>query len=393
VRIAAIELGVALDVKLLDFMKGEQRAPAYLAMNPMGKVPTLTDGDLVLWESPAILLYLARKSGGAAVAPEEPAAQADMLRWLFFGASHLDPYYTTLVVERLFKQRVSREPPDPALIASAEQWLARFLPVVEQQLAGREYVAGAFSLADITLGCTLELSPMVQVDLAAYPNIRAWLDRLQARESWRRSAMGAVKPPGRPSRERFVDAYDGAAPPPWDIGAPQDVLMGVFDELSLAGSVLDLGCGTSDNVLELARRGLDAWGLDATPKAIALAEEKRSARGLRATFMAGDALDLAPLGRTFDTVLDCGLFHVIDEEERRRYLRELRYVLRSGGRHLMLGFATNTSGVGPRGYSEGELRAYFADGWREVFVRPVPFRHSVGSGAAEAWLSLFERVG
>jgi 2-polyprenyl-3-methyl-5-hydroxy-6-metoxy-1,4-benzoquinol methylase len=76
----------------------------------------------------------------------------------------------------------------------------------------------------------------------------------------------------------------------------------VFDEIGLTGSVLDLGCGTGENILELARRGLDAWGLDATQAALDLAESKRVARGLSATFVHGDALDLSSLGRTFDTV-------------------------------------------------------------------------------------------
>jgi glutathione S-transferase len=392
VRICAAELGVALDVALLDFQKGDNRAPGYLALNPMGKVPTLTDGDFTLWESAAILVYLARTQGGAALCPDEPRAQADLLRWMFFGAGHLDPYFTTLVVERFLKARRG-EVADEALCASAQQGLARFLPVVEQQLAGREYLTGTFGLADIALGCTIELATLLGVDLANLPHVRGWLTRLQARESWRTASAGWVKPPGTPSRERFLNAYDGTTPPPWDIGKAQDDLVAVFDEIAIAGSALDLGCGTGENVLALAKRGVEAWGLDATPAAIAAAENKRDARGLRATFLVGDALDLAPLGRTFDTVLDCGLFHVIDEEERRRYLGELTRVLRPGGRHLMLGFATNVSGRGPRGYSTEELRAYFAAGWREVFIRPTSFQ-AVGAPAGQpAWVSLFVRVG
>ncbi len=391
VRICAAELGVALDLKLLDFSKGEQRSPGYLALNPMGKVPTLTDGDLALWESGAIMVYLARTHGGAAIAPEEPRAQAEMLRWMFFGACHLDPYLTTLVMERFIKARQGAQA-DEALTASAEHGLARFLPVVEQQLTPREHLTGSFSLADIALGCALELALLLKVDLGSYPHVRAWLERLQARPSWRANSAPLVAPPGGPSRDRFVNAYDGGTPPPWDIGKPQDDLVAAFDEIGIAGSVIDLGCGTGENVLELARRGLDAWGIDGAPAAIARANQKREARGLRATFVQGDALDLARLGRTFDTVLDCGLFHVITEDERRRYLRELAHVLGPGGRHLMLGFATNTSGMGPRGYSQEELRAYFA-GWREVFIRPTTFHAVGGPGAKAAWVSLFVREG
>src|SRR6185369_6946895 len=132
------------------------------------------------------------------------------------------------------------------------------------------------------------------------------------------------------------------------------------------------------------RRGLDAWGLDGAPVAIAAAEKKRAERGLAATFVVGDALDLARLGRTFDTVLDCGLFHVLEDDERRRYVRELAHVLRPGGRHLMLGFTTNTGRPGPRGYAPEELRAHFAEGWREDFVRGVTYHAISGPGSQPA---------
>lgn len=182
VRICAAECGTSLEPVLLDFQKGENRSPDYLALNPTGKVPTVVDGDLVLWESAAILCHIANRSGSA-LWPREPGALADTLRWLFFCSCHIDPYFTTLVLERFVKPR-RNAPADEVLCASAEQWLARFVAVVEQQLAGREYVTGRFGLADIALGCTLELSPLLRYDLAAYPNVRGWLERLHARPSW-----------------------------------------------------------------------------------------------------------------------------------------------------------------------------------------------------------------
>lgn len=391
VRICAAELGCALDLKLIDFQSGENRSTEYLALNPMGKVPTLVDGGFVLWESPAILFHLAR-TGGGRLWPEEPTAQADVLRWMFFGASHLDPYLTTLVMERFFKA-TRGEPVDLAQCAVAAQWLDRFLPVVEHQVTGREYLTGRFSLADIALGCTIELLPALGYALAPHPHARAWLERLQGRDSWRASAMSAVKPAGPSTRERFASSYDGGGPAPsWDIREAQRELIAVFDERAISGSVLDLGCGTGENVLELARRGLEVWGLDSTPAAIAAAEHKRAARGLAATFLAADALDLAALGRTFDTVIDCGLFHVLEDDERRRYVRALAHVLRPGGRHLMLGFITSTRGMGPRGYDPDELRSYFADGYREEFVRPGTFQTTGLLAEQRAWVSLFTRT-
>jgi glutathione S-transferase len=185
VAVCAAEVGVPVDPAMLDIARGELQSPAYLALNPMGKAPTLADGEFVLWESAAILCYVAQKGGGA-LWPEEPRALADTLRWLFFCSCHIDPYFTTLMVERFIKAR-RKLPADEVHVAYAERWLARFVPVLDAQLAEREFVTGGFGLADIALGCSLELSPLVRYDLAAYPAVRAWLARIQARESWRRA--------------------------------------------------------------------------------------------------------------------------------------------------------------------------------------------------------------
>jgi glutathione S-transferase len=188
VRIAAAEAGVAYEATLLDFAKGEPRMPAYLALNPMGKVPTITEGDFTLWESAAIMCFVARKTGSD-ILPRDPRAEADTLRWLFFCSCHIDPYFTTLVIERFVKGK--DEPEDVALTQNAEHCLARFLPVVESQLASREFLTGRFGLGDIALGCMLELDRLLRVDLTPYPTIRQWLARLQARESWRAASVGS----------------------------------------------------------------------------------------------------------------------------------------------------------------------------------------------------------
>jgi glutathione S-transferase len=182
VRVAATEIGVKLDLKNVDFLKGEQRSPDYLALNPMGKAPTLTDGDFALWESGAIMCYLAQSTPNQ-LWPDDAKARAETLRWMFFCSCHIDPYYTMLVVERFQKPR-RNEATDETLVASADRWLKRFLPVLEARLGQADYVAGAFGLGDIVLGCSLELSPMLHYELTPYPNIVAWLARLQARPSW-----------------------------------------------------------------------------------------------------------------------------------------------------------------------------------------------------------------
>jgi len=187
VAICAAELSIALERVPVDFQQGQQRTPDYLALNPMGKIPTLTDDSFALWESAAILFYLASRAGASVLWPPDAREQADVMRWLFFCSCHIDPYFTTLVVERFIKARRNL-PADEAQAAAAIEWLARFVPVVEQQLAGLHYVTGRFSLADIALGCTLELAPLVKYDLVPYPNVRGWLERLHARPSWQAAA-------------------------------------------------------------------------------------------------------------------------------------------------------------------------------------------------------------
>jgi glutathione S-transferase len=194
VRICALELGLPVEEAPLDFANGGNRSPGYLALNPMGKWPTLTDGSFALWESGAIMWYLAAKKRESGLVPSDPQAEADTLRWLFFCSSHIDPYFTALVVERRLKPGRGVQP-DDSLAAEAERSLARFIPVLEQQLAGRDYVVGRFGLADIALGCTLELSSVLNVDLGAYPNIRGWLARLVSRESWSRGSSATAPIP------------------------------------------------------------------------------------------------------------------------------------------------------------------------------------------------------
>jgi glutathione S-transferase len=183
-KIVAAELGIALEQVTLDVAKGENRGPDYLALNPMGKVPTLVDDSFVLWESAAIAWYLSTRHDGKRLLGDDTRAQADTLRWMFFSASHLDPYVGIYIVERFVKARRNL-PVDEGRLAFADEQLARFLPVVESQLAGREYITDKFSLADIDVGCTLYVAPPLGYSLDKFPNIKAWLARIQARDSWK----------------------------------------------------------------------------------------------------------------------------------------------------------------------------------------------------------------
>ena len=127
-------------------------------------------------------------------------------------------------------------------------------------------------------------------------------------------------------KDWFETAYRGT--PPWDIGRPQPAFERLADAGEIAGPVLDAGCGTGENALFFAARGLEVVGVDAVEAAVAAARSKAAARGLAAEFLVHDALKLEGLGRRFATIVDSGLFHTFDDRERVRYVAGLASVLR-----------------------------------------------------------------
>lgn len=180
--------------------------------------------------------------------------------------------------------------------------------------------------------------------------------------------------------------------PPWDIGHPQPAFEDLAQRRGLAGKVLDVGCGTGEHALMAAALGLEAVGVDAAPRAIELAEQKAVRRNLPARFVVGDALDLAALGEQFDTVLDCGLFHVFDDAERARFVPSLSAAVPCGGRYYMLCFSDRQPGDwGPRRVTEGEIRRSFAEGWDVESIEPVVIEVTITPDGISAWLASMRR--
>ena len=193
---------------------------------------------------------------------------------------------------------------------------------------------------------------------------------------------GAV--PERPTSLDFDALYTGT--PPWDIGRPQPAFTALAESGALRGRVLDVGCGTGEHALLAAGVSLQATGIDAAPTAIARAEQKAEDRGLQARFIVWDALDLPALGEQFDTVLDCGLFHVFDDNDRTRFVESLRFAVPSGGRYFMLCFSEEEPGDwGPRRVTEQEIRDSFAEGWRIDAVEPARLHVNFDPEGARAW--------
>ena len=127
--------------------------------------------------------------------------------------------------------------------------------------------------------------------------------------------------------------------------------------------------------------------------AIGRARHKAAQRGLEARFVVGNALDLADLGEEFDTVLDSGLFHVLEDDDRSAFVEGLRGVVPPGGRYFLLCFSDRQPGVlGPRRITQDEIRAAFADGWRVDSIEPVMIDSAAQRGAAQAWLATITRT-
>lgn len=204
--------------------------------------------------------------------------------------------------------------------------------------------------------------------------------------------------PARPSEtpvselpHDFNAMYDST--PPWDIGRPQPAFKRLAESGTLVGSVLDVGCGTGEHALMAASLGLTALGIDLAPRAIDLAQVKAIERGIEARFKVWDALDLPGLGEWFDTVLDCGLFHVFDDEQREPYVSSLRAAIPAGGRYLMLCFSDRQPGDwGPRRVTQDEILTSFAEGWRVESIEPAVIDITIDPNGAESWLSVITRT-
>jgi len=197
----------------------------------------------------------------------------------------------------------------------------------------------------------------------------------------------STAPSGTHVASSFDEAYRGS--PPWDIGRPQAEFVRVASEGGVRGRVLDVGCGTGENAIFFAGLGHEVWGLDSAPRAIAKAKRKAAERAVRVTFVLGDALHLDKLGQRFDTVTDCGLFHVFSDDERTTFVKSLKSTLNRSGSYVMLCFSDKEPAGwgGPRRVSREEIGKAFASGWKIDYVRDARFSTTFNDAGGRAWLS------
>lgn len=191
--------------------------------------------------------------------------------------------------------------------------------------------------------------------------------------------------PGSPPVHGPDDLY--VSPPPWDIGHPQPAFVTLAQDGACRGQVLDVGCGTGEHALMTAGLGLEVTGVDLAANALRTAEQKARDRELTARFIRHDARRLAELGQTFDTVLDCGLFHIFDGEDRAAYVEGLRAATSPGGHYFMLGFSDRQPGDwGPHRLTHAEITHAFTDGWRIDSLEPATIEVTIDPAGMRAWL-------
>jgi SAM-dependent methyltransferase len=194
---------------------------------------------------------------------------------------------------------------------------------------------------------------------------------------------------GQPWDASYVDG-----PAPWDTGQPQPAVLRLAGEGAFVGAVLDAGCGTGENALHIASLGLHVLGVDVAETALSIARKKGADRGIEADFAAADALHLNRLDRVFETVLDCGLLHTFDGDERREYVASLASVTDSGARLYVLCFSDVGPDTGPHPVSQAELRSAFtpSSGWSVACIDPDRCQTRFHAQGAPGWLAKIERI-
>ncbi len=186
VRLLAAELGLPLHMIHKDPRTGETHSADFLAKNPNGRVPTLEEDGFVLWESPAILKYLAAKRPESGLDGKDAKTKALVDQWLFWWASGPEAAVDMLAREMIIKPMVLNQPGnDPGIMAEAYARLNRFLPVLDKQLEGRDHVVGPLTIVDFAMGPRFDRAPdLLKFDLTPHKNIRAWHARLRAKPYW-----------------------------------------------------------------------------------------------------------------------------------------------------------------------------------------------------------------
>ena len=194
VTVTANALGLAEQIEHVPVdLANQADRDALVAVNPNKKIPVLVDGDLVLWESHAIMQYLCSQQQEQTLYPVAPRLRADVDRWLHWISSHLAPAVGPLSFEKLWKKFVTGGEPDPVIVARYEGMFRITTGVLDAHLATRRWLANdQLSLADLSLAATLMYSARTELPLADFPHVQALLARVHDLPAWRATEPARV---------------------------------------------------------------------------------------------------------------------------------------------------------------------------------------------------------
>jgi GST-like protein len=202
VSVALEEMGLPYEVRRIDLTKGEQKSPEFLAICPNGRVPALVDDGFPIFESGAILVYLAEKTGQ--LLPADPQGRSRVMQWLMFQMSGIGPMMGQAnVFYRYFPEKI------PAAIARYQSEGRRLFTVLDRQLADHEYLAGDYSIADIANWCWVRTAKWSGIDTEGLPHLLRWKAAIAARPAAQRGTLVPeailLKPDDGDEARRFVD--------------------------------------------------------------------------------------------------------------------------------------------------------------------------------------------
>jgi glutathione S-transferase len=181
------ELGLPHERMDAGMQYGAVNEPWYRAMNPNGRVPTIDDEGFVLWESNAIVRYLAAKHGAGRYCPADPRSRADGDRWMDWATSTVAPVMTPLFWGLI---RTAPEKRDAAAIEGCRLEMEKLAAILDAQLRGRAFLCGdALTMGDIPAGCFIYRWYALPIEHGDHPHLRAWYERLAARPAFREHVM------------------------------------------------------------------------------------------------------------------------------------------------------------------------------------------------------------
>jgi glutathione S-transferase len=186
----AVHLNSPVELVLVDLSKGHHKKPDYLRLNPNGRVPVLDDDGFVLWESSAIIQYLADKTPGQTVYPIDVRGRADVNRWLFWSAAHFMPAVGILNFEHFVKRIIGAGEPDPAAVQRGEELVKENARILDRHLEKKTWVLGdRLTLADFSIAAALTSMGSAKLPVRDFVHLMAWFGRVQELDAWKRTSV------------------------------------------------------------------------------------------------------------------------------------------------------------------------------------------------------------